>query len=167
MNILRALSIIVLFLAWTNYVGLSITTLHKRMPEVGTRKVVGARNRDFIIQFFVQSAIINFLSLLLALTLVQLVKSPAEYFLHFYVADWKTIFSEYFIILVLIPVFGIIVTGAYPVLMSSKKARSPFEKIENGANALVDKIYGDYPVRFSSCASHLDWCGLFPIKLYS
>ncbi len=122
LNILRALSIIVLFLAWTNYVGLSITTLHKRMPEVGTRKVVGARNRDFIIQFFVESAIINLLSLLLALTLVQLVKSPVEYFLHFYVADWKTIISEHFIIMVLIPVFGMIVTGMYPVLMSSKKS---------------------------------------------
>ena len=122
LNILRALSIIVLFLAWTNYVGLSITTLHKRMPEVGTRKVVGARNRDFIIQFFVESAIINVLALLLALTLVQLVKSPAEYFLHFYVAGWRTIISEHLIILVLIPVVGMIVTGSYPVLMSSKKS---------------------------------------------
>ena len=122
LNILLALSIIVLFLAWTNYVGLSITTLHKRMPEVGTRKVVGARNRDFIIQFFTESAIINLLSLLLAFTLVQLVKSPVEYFLHFYVADWKTIISEHFIIMVLIPVFGMIVTGMYPALMSSKKS---------------------------------------------
>jgi putative ABC transport system permease protein len=122
LNILRALSIIVLFLAWTNYVGLSITTLHKRMPEVGTRKVVGARNRDFIIQFFIESAIINFLALLFALTLVQILKSPAEYFLHFYVADWKTIIGEHFIMLVLIPVFGMIVTGTYPVLMSSKKS---------------------------------------------
>jgi putative ABC transport system permease protein len=84
--------------------------------------VVGARNRDFIIQFFIESAIINFLSLLLALTLVQILKSPAEYFFHFYVADWKTIISEHFIMLVLIPVFGMIVTGTYPVLMSSKKS---------------------------------------------
>ena len=40
--ILRALSLVILFLAWTNYVSLSITTVHKRMPELGTRKVVGA-----------------------------------------------------------------------------------------------------------------------------
>ena len=36
--ILRALSLVILFLAWTNYVSLSITTLHKRMPEIGTGK---------------------------------------------------------------------------------------------------------------------------------
>ena len=168
LNILLALSIIVLFLAWTNYVGLSITTLHKRMPEVGTRKVVGARNRDFIIQFFTESAIINLLSLLLAFTLVQLVKSPVEYFLHFYVADWKTIISEHFII------HGVDTSfrddrdryvSCFNVL--EKKRYSPFEKIENGTDALVDKIYGHLPVCFSGCASHLDWCRLFPIKLYT
>ena len=77
--LLRAMASIILFLAWTNYLSLSISTLHKRMPEVGTRKVVGARNRDFIIQFLVESAIINFLSLLLALTLVQLLSPQSKF----------------------------------------------------------------------------------------
>ena len=126
--ILSVLSLVILFLAWTNYVSLSITTLHKRMPEIGTRKVVGARNRDFILQFLVQSAVINFFSVLLAITIVQLVKSPVETLFHFYVADWKILFNEYYFILFLMPVLGIIATGAYPVLISSKKGAATLLK---------------------------------------
>ena len=120
--ILRALSLIILLLAFTNYISLSITTLHKRMPEVGTRKVAGARNSDFIFQFFIESAIINFLSILLALTFVQLVRVPAEYLFHFRVAEWSTLVGQHLTILFLIPVAGIIVTGIYPVLISAQKS---------------------------------------------
>lgn len=121
LTILRALSVTILFLAWINYVSLSITTLHKRLPEVGTRKVVGARNRDFIVQFFVEATLINFFSLLLSFTIVQLVRVPAEYLFHFYVADWKVIFHQYYFMLLIVPLGGVIVTAIYPVLISAKK----------------------------------------------
>ena len=80
------------------------------MPEVGTRKVAGARNSDFMFQFFIKSAIINFLSILLALTFVQLVRVPAEYLFHFRVGGWSTLVGQHLTILFLIPVAGIIVT---------------------------------------------------------
>jgi putative ABC transport system permease protein len=102
-------------------VSLSITTLHKRLPEVGTRKVIGARNRDFMAQFFIESTIINILSLLLAITVIQLIKAPAEYLFHFYITSWKTIVTQHFPVLVLAPLGGIILTGIYPVLVSSRK----------------------------------------------
>jgi putative ABC transport system permease protein len=119
--ILQWLSVIILLLAWINYVSLSITTLHKRLPEVGTRKVVGARGRDFIMQFFFEAAIVNLSSLLLALTFVQLVKSPIEYLFHFYVADWKEIMKQHYLILSVVPLGGIVLTGIYPVIISSRK----------------------------------------------
>jgi len=126
--ILRALSLIILFLAWTNYISLSITTLHKRLPEVGTRKVVGARNRDFVLQFFVESAIINFFALFVALTLIQLIRSPIEVLFHFYVADWKTILNQHFDLLLLMPLVGILTTVIYPFLISSKKGSADLLK---------------------------------------
>ena len=121
LTILASLSFVLLFLAWTNYVSLSISTLHKRMPEVGTRKVVGAGKQDFAVQFFVESAIINLFALALSLTLVQLVKYPAEYFFHFYIVDWQTIRDEHFAIFLAVPLTGILLTGLYPVLISSRK----------------------------------------------
>ena len=53
--------------------------------------MVGAGKKDFAVQFFVESAIINLFALALSLTLVQLVKYPAEYLFHFYVVEWQTI----------------------------------------------------------------------------
>jgi putative ABC transport system permease protein len=130
--ILAALSFVILFLAWTNFVSLSISTLHKRMPEVGTRKVVGAGKRDFAVQFFVESAIINLFALALSLTLVQLAKNPAEYLFHFYVVEWQTIVNEHFAIFLALPLTGILLTGIYPVLISSRK----------GAIALLKRLRG-------------------------
>jgi putative ABC transport system permease protein len=118
--ILAALSFVILFLAWTNYVSLSISTLHKRMPEVGTRKVVGAGKKDFAIQFFVESAIINLFAVALSLTLVQLVRYPAEYLFHFYVIEWQKILDEHLTIFMAVPLTGILLTGFYPVMISSK-----------------------------------------------
>ncbi|HEX6893133.1 MAG TPA: ABC transporter permease [Chryseolinea sp.] len=119
--VLAALSFVILFLAGTNYVSLSISTLHKRMPEVGTRKVVGAGRKDFAVQFFVESAIINLFALALSLTLIQLVKYPAEYLFHFYVVEWKTIIDEHFAIFLIVPLTTIVLTGLYPVVISSRK----------------------------------------------
>jgi putative ABC transport system permease protein len=119
--ILATLSVIIVFLAWTNYVSLSISTLHRRMAEVGTRKVVGATRNDFAIQFLVESTIINLLALVLALTLVQLVKSPAEYLFHFYVVDFQTIINDHLVFFLTLPLTGIALTSLYPVLISSSK----------------------------------------------
>ena len=63
----------------------------------------------------------NSSALLLALTLIQVIKTPVEYLFHFYVADWKTILNQHFFILLFMPFSGIIVTALYPVLISSKK----------------------------------------------
>lgn len=162
--ILTTLSFVILFLAWTNYVSLSISTLHKRMPEVGTRKVVGAGKKDFMIQFLVESSIINLFALALSLTLVQLLKSPAEYLFHFYVVDLQTIVDEHLITFVTIPVTGIFLTGIYPVLISSKK----------GAVALLKRLrVAETPLwikslvtfQYSSAIVLLIWVGAIYFQL--
>ncbi|MEJ1242265.1 ABC transporter permease [Chryseolinea sp. T2] len=56
---LRTLSFVTLALAWINYICLSINMLHKRLPEMGTRKVVGALGGDYVFQFFIEATVIN------------------------------------------------------------------------------------------------------------
>ncbi len=120
LTILQTLSFVILTLAWINYISLSINMLHKRLPEIGTRKVVGASGRDYIFQFLIEAAIINLFSFLLALTLVQLVKAPAQRFFDFYISD-ESLSFETICIIGLTLGLGILVTGLYPGLISIRK----------------------------------------------
>ena len=162
LTILSALSFIILFLAWTNYISLSITTLHKRLPEVGTRKVIGAQNRDFVAQFFIESALINLASVLVALTLIQLLRTPIEYLFHFYIPDWQTYHTIF--TLIIPPVFGIFITGFYPVLVSAKKGVADLLKrlrkvqIPWWINSLVT-------VQYASAVVLLIWVGTIYFQL--
>jgi putative ABC transport system permease protein len=121
LTILRTLSFVILSLAWINYISLSVNMLHKRLPEMGTRKVVGASGIDYVFQFLTEAAIINLLSFLLALTFVQMVKAPAQQLFEFYITDWSSLSLETIGIIVLTLGSGILVTGLYPSLISRRK----------------------------------------------
>ena len=115
---LRALSFVVLGLAWINYITLSISLLNKRLAELGTRKVVGAGRRDFILQFLVEAAIVNAISVSVAFTLVQLLRTPLQTLLGFYVVDLADLPAFTVLIVTVVMLIGIIVTGLYPTLIS-------------------------------------------------
>ncbi len=121
LTILRTLSFVILALAWINYICLSINMLQKRLREIGTRKVVGAFGVDYVFQFLIEAAVINFFSFLLALTLVQLIKVPAHQLFGFYIADWSSFSYDTIGIIGVTLVLGICVTGLYPTLMSQNK----------------------------------------------
>lgn len=71
-NFLSIISLFILLIAWVNYVNLSTAKAVERAQEVGLRKVVGARKRQLISQFLVESLLINFFGALAALLLAQL-----------------------------------------------------------------------------------------------
>lgn len=62
----------VLFIAWINYINLSTARAMERAKEVGVRKVVGARKPQVVLQFIFESALINVLSLVVAVGLAML-----------------------------------------------------------------------------------------------
>lgn len=69
-----AMGIIALFtlsIAWINYINLSTARAVSRAREVGLRKVVGAGKIQLLKQFLVEVAIINLISLVLGITLIQ------------------------------------------------------------------------------------------------
>lgn len=56
----------ILFIAWINYINLSTARAMERAKEVGVRKVVGARKTQVVAQFVLESALVNFLALIVA-----------------------------------------------------------------------------------------------------
>lgn len=115
-------SFIVLALGWANYILLSIHSLNKRLKELGTRKAAGARSLDFSLQFLVDSLIVNGLSLLAALTLTQLLTSPAEEWLGLYLRSWDDIYGAPGMVIASTFILGIIVSALYPLALIRKRS---------------------------------------------
>lgn len=70
--ILAAAGVMVLLIACLNFINLSTARAVKRMKEVGVRKVVGAARTQLIAQFIIESVLITFLGLVVAIGLAEL-----------------------------------------------------------------------------------------------
>lgn len=63
---LLIIGILVLVIAWINYINLSTSRSIARAREVGLRKLVGASKRQLVVQFLFESTIMNLAALVLA-----------------------------------------------------------------------------------------------------
>ena len=71
---LLIIALLIIILAWINYINLSTAKSLERAKEVGVRKVAGASRQQLILQFLTGSVIINFIALSIAFLIVQLVQ---------------------------------------------------------------------------------------------
>lgn len=73
MKFLLLIAVLILSIAWINYINLSTSKSVERAKEVGLRKVVGALKRQLITQFLFESAAINFFAISIAVLITFLV----------------------------------------------------------------------------------------------
>ena len=64
---LSIIALFVLILAWVNYINLSTSRSLTRAKEVGVRKVLGSNGLQLIIQFLIESFLLNMVALILAI----------------------------------------------------------------------------------------------------
>jgi putative ABC transport system permease protein len=72
--ILSVIALLILAIAWFNYINLSTANALKRANEVGVRKVIGASQKSLVFQFLGESLLVNVLGFLLAIVFVQLLQ---------------------------------------------------------------------------------------------
>jgi len=72
---LLIIAVLIIIIAWVNYVNLSTAKSLERAREVGIRKVTGATRSQLIRQFLMESLVINLLAIVLALITVMLTQS--------------------------------------------------------------------------------------------
>jgi putative ABC transport system permease protein len=70
--LLLSVGLLILIIAWVNYVNLATARSVERAKEVGIRKVVGSSRQQLIRQFLLESLLLNSLAVILAITVVQL-----------------------------------------------------------------------------------------------
>ncbi|WP_020533441.1 ABC transporter permease [Flexithrix dorotheae] len=66
-HFLAIIAILIIIIAWVNYVNLSTARSVERAKEVGIRKVVGSSKNALVIQFLTESFVVNLIALFLGL----------------------------------------------------------------------------------------------------
>lgn len=111
---------LVLVIACLNFINLSTVKSLHRSKEVGVRKVMGARRRNLIVQFFAESLIITLISVVISL-LIFMLANPLlnNYFnVQLSVNPFKT--YSFYIILLGVIAFVSLFSGTYPAVFLSK-----------------------------------------------
>jgi ABC-type antimicrobial peptide transport system permease subunit len=128
------MALFILLIACFNFANTSIATFSKRLKEIGLRKTFGGQRKQLVTQFMIETIIICFLALLVAIIL-------AEFLVPAYSSLWdymkiELTFTKYFffwIFLVLLLLLTGFLAGVYPALYVSSfspvnvfKGASPF-----------------------------------------
>ncbi|TJZ61291.1 FtsX-like permease family protein [Sphingobacterium olei] len=117
-NTLFLVAIFILVVACINFMNLTTARSARRAKEVGLRKVVGAKRLQLVFQFFGESMLITYISLILGMTLVWLI-SPVFSLLIGKTLETHIFDSNIIITLLSISLFTGILSGCYPALYLS------------------------------------------------
>jgi len=113
---LGIVAVLVLLIAFINYINLATSRAIERAHEVGIRKVAGAFQKDLVFQFLTESALLNFLALLISIGGVvlllpffsQAMKSPLQ-------ANYGIVIILFLVLLI----SGTLLTGILPAIYIS------------------------------------------------
>ena len=116
---LLLLALLILIMAWINFINLSTALSMNRSKEVGIRKTIGALKHQLVTQFLLESVIVNVMALVFSIAVVILVRH------NFAQLTGKPLEFEYWwqtnliLWIAMIFVAGILLSGFYPAFMLS------------------------------------------------
>ncbi|MEJ2507730.1 MAG: ABC transporter permease, partial [Ignavibacteriaceae bacterium] len=117
--IFSVIALLILLLACINFMNLSTARAGNRSKEIGMRKVVGARRKEIILQFFFESIVYAVISLMLSIfwiyDLLPLFNSISGKELAFNILNN----SEILLVILGVAIFTGILSGIYPALVMS------------------------------------------------
>jgi putative ABC transport system permease protein len=117
--IFASIAILVLIIACINFMNLSTARSIARAKEIGLRKVNGAHRNNVLFQFFGESLLMAFLSMVIAFILVLLMLSPFNSISgkFFHPADLITV--QFILGMVVITILTGLLAGTYPAMVLS------------------------------------------------
>jgi putative ABC transport system permease protein len=116
---LSIISLLILFIAWVNYVNLATARSFKRANEVGVRKVVGAYKGQLVIQFLIESFILNVIAAIVALLFVRVLWTSFSTLTGWNIPTDYLMQREFWFLVLILFVSGALVSGFYPAIILS------------------------------------------------
>jgi putative ABC transport system permease protein len=112
------IAFLIIGIAWINYINLATARSLERAREVGIRKVAGAIRKNLIIQFMVESFMLNLVALVVAGIIVFLL---TPWFNHLTEKTGAAgfIFSKYWVLFLIMFLGGSVLSGLYPAFVLS------------------------------------------------
>lgn len=136
-NFFLGLGLVVLMLAWFNYIGLSTARFLESMKEVGIRKLIGASRKQLIFRFLTESFVFNTISLLCAILLFVIIWPLAAFYFQIQSSELILEIPQFWLFLFSILIVGILVSGLYPaIFLSSFK---PLQSIKGKLNEFTER----------------------------
>jgi putative ABC transport system permease protein len=121
---LLAIAVLIVVIAWVNYINLATAKSLERAKEVGVRKVSGATRGQLVRQFLTESLILNLAAILIALILVLAAQGGLNALVHhklslvyLFQKGWNGYGITVSLILVILG--GILASGFYPAFVLS------------------------------------------------
>ncbi|MEQ8715934.1 MAG: ABC transporter permease [Cyclobacteriaceae bacterium] len=135
MMFLAVIGVMVLFIAWINFINLYTALVSERTKEVGVRKSLGSSKTQLISQYLTEAGLINLLAMAVALLLVYFVvqQGPAVG-LYFELPQWG-------LLSIGIPlgflVLSTLISGLYPAILLSNAGVKKTDQTSKYRNWLV------------------------------
>jgi putative ABC transport system permease protein len=117
---LLGVAVLIMVIAWSNYLNLSIARYAERAKEIGIRKIVGAGRGQLLTQFLFESLAVGVLSLMLALSLFQLLNPVFCRILemeHLQSTSIRLYGLPFWVFGLLLFAFGAALSGVYPAFI--------------------------------------------------
>jgi len=116
---LGMIGIFVLIIAWINYVNLSTARALERAREVGVRKVIGAFKKQLVIQFLVEAALINMVSVILAWGMTAVALPYFNTIAGLSLTNSYLLQPWFLVLLIIVWLGGTFLSGLYPAFVLS------------------------------------------------
>ena len=132
-------AIIIICIAWINYINLATARSAVRAKEVGVRKVMGAWRAGLIQQFFFESLLLNLISLVISLVVFFILLIPFNQFTGLPIHSFLTLSTPYWLLFGSLFFAGTLLSGLYPaIVLSGFKPIAVLKgAFKNSSNGLV------------------------------
>ena len=139
-------ALVIILLAWANYINLSTSRVLARSVEVGVRKVLGAMRPQLIAQFMVDCLVINFVSILISLLVLILMWNKLNALAELTIPIDNLLQGWFGLSLLGILILSVLLSGLYPSLLLS--SFHPIRALTGKIGATPLKWQKQFPVVF-------------------